>query len=408
MSDLEFNLYYSIYSFPNIVLPVFGGYFIDVIGNRIGAVLFSVFVVLGQAIFAFGVMVRNYPISLLGRGVFGLGGENLTVCSNHFVTSWFTGSELAMAIGTLTSIGRLGTVLNNTIEPAIVESTGSLSLGLWIGCLFCIFSLICVVSINIIDKKKDKNLGIISKKLLPESEKFKFKELKYFGCTFWYLCLNCLSVYIGVSCFNNIASNYFQERFHYTSIEAGSIISITYLVAAILSPVFGILVDKVGRRVHFMMLSALLITSVHIAFLVTPESYQPLYPIFYMVFLGIGYSIYSAVMWASIPYIVRPKVHGTAFGSATAVMNFGLAIGPLIIGYIQETTHKDRGYYWVSFFFVIVGVLGMTSCVMVYVYDLRKGGVLLSKCPGKAKDSFLTSEGEENTVMMSEKSSINK
>ena len=62
--------------------------------------------------------------------------------------------------------------------------------------------------------------------------------------------MNCLVVYVDVSCFNNVASNYFQERFRYNSIEAGSIISITYIAAAILCPFFERIVDKYGKRAH--------------------------------------------------------------------------------------------------------------------------------------------------------------
>jgi len=34
LTDVEVNLLYSVYSLPNIILPFFGGYFIDKIGKR--------------------------------------------------------------------------------------------------------------------------------------------------------------------------------------------------------------------------------------------------------------------------------------------------------------------------------------------------------------------------------------
>jgi MFS family permease len=74
---LEFNLLYSVYSFPNIVLPFFGGYLVDFIGVRIGICIFSGLVCLGQAIFAFSADIGSYPVALVGRIVFGLGGESL-------------------------------------------------------------------------------------------------------------------------------------------------------------------------------------------------------------------------------------------------------------------------------------------------------------------------------------------
>lgn len=206
-------------------------------------------------------------------------------------------------------------------------------------------------------------------------------------------------IYVDISCFNNIASNYFQERFGYNSIEAGSIISITYIVAALLCPVFGLLVDKFGRRVDFILFSAFIVTFVHVSFLLTPETTRPIYPIFYMVFLGLGYSIYASVIWASIPYLISAKSAGTAFGVAVAIQNFGLFTGPLLVGHIQENTTKDSGYYWVSFTFVMVGILGIGTAGMIYFNDLRTGGVLHSKDPVLSKESFISSQAsKENSI----------
>ena len=93
----------------------------------------------------------------------------------------------------------------------------------------------------------------------------------------------------------------------------------------------------------------------HVAFLLTPDSNRPIYPIFYMVVLGLGYSIYASVIWASISSIIEHKVAGTV----TAIQNFSLAVGPIIVGLIQENSSKDGGYFWVSFFFVMVGICGI-------------------------------------------------
>lgn len=72
---------YTVYSFPNIILPVVGGYLIDAIGIRKGVFLFSFILIIGQAICTLSIMdsFNSYPLMVVGRVVFGLGGENLTV-----------------------------------------------------------------------------------------------------------------------------------------------------------------------------------------------------------------------------------------------------------------------------------------------------------------------------------------
>ena len=49
MDNTQYNLLYSLYSWPNVILSLIGGVLIDRwIGVRIGTVLFSVLVTLGQ------------------------------------------------------------------------------------------------------------------------------------------------------------------------------------------------------------------------------------------------------------------------------------------------------------------------------------------------------------------------
>jgi MFS family permease len=364
------------------------------LGFRLGLILFSLLVTIGQAIFAFGVSIESYPIALLGRAVFGCGGESQNVAQSAIVSVWFEGKELSMALGMNVSISRLGSVLNDILEPALYDATDSVVLGLWVGFGLCLVSLILGILLGGIDKRRDKLMGIKEKKLLPASDKVKLSDIKSFGFSLWMICINCFVVYIDVSCFNNIASNFFQTRFNYSTQESGIIISITYIVAALLCPVFGRLVDKIGRRVFLILFSASCVTLVHLMFLLTPDADRPWYPILYMVLLGLGYSIYASVMWASIPYLVDPKAIGTAFGVATAIQNLGLGVGPLFVGYIQETTSKDGGYFWVSFFFVMMGIAGLLSGISIFINDARTGGILNSSDPRLAKQNCILSTPE--------------
>jgi nitrate/nitrite transporter NarK len=79
ISTLEFNLLYSVYSYPNTVLPIFGGIFLDAIGLRLGIMLFTTILTLGQAIFTVGGYYKSLGIMIAGRVVFGLGGESMSV-----------------------------------------------------------------------------------------------------------------------------------------------------------------------------------------------------------------------------------------------------------------------------------------------------------------------------------------
>jgi hypothetical protein len=47
MSSTVYNYQYTIYAYPNIILPFFGGMFMDLLGMRLALIVFSLLVVLG-------------------------------------------------------------------------------------------------------------------------------------------------------------------------------------------------------------------------------------------------------------------------------------------------------------------------------------------------------------------------
>jgi MFS family permease len=202
---------------------------------------------------------------------------------------------------------------------------------------------------------------------------------------------------MDISCFNNIASSYFQKRFGFTSKEAGSIMSITFLVLAFLCPLFGMLVDRFGHRAEWIVFSSVIVFLVHLAFLLTPDGDRPAYPICFMVFLGLGYSVYASVVWASISFLVKIKVAGTAYGTATAVQNLGLGFGPIVVGVIQQASHKGHGFYWVSFYFVLVGAFGIFFAVLILFWDFKNGRVLKKSKKRERKESFIEENKDESS-----------
>jgi dipeptide/tripeptide permease len=72
ISTSQFTVFNSLYSWPNIFLCFFGGFLIDrVLGNRLGAILFSSFVSIGQLMFAYGAFTKNLTLMYIGTFVFG-------------------------------------------------------------------------------------------------------------------------------------------------------------------------------------------------------------------------------------------------------------------------------------------------------------------------------------------------
>ena len=100
----------------------------------------------------FGVIYKQYSLILIGRVVFGLGGENSSVIQNAITAKWFKGKEIAMALGMTVTIARIGSVLTSNLNPIIYDSYNrSLFACYLVGFFFTLFSWLCSVAMAELD-----------------------------------------------------------------------------------------------------------------------------------------------------------------------------------------------------------------------------------------------------------------
>ncbi|MBN3274092.1 MFSD1 protein, partial [Polyodon spathula] len=204
--DLNTSMFmqlYAWYSWPNVVLCFLGGFLLDrVFGIRLGTIIFSLFVCVGQVIFAAGAFFDAFWLMELGRFVFGIGGESLAVAQNTYAVSWFKGKELNLVFGLQLSMARLGSTVNMNIMgwiyfsiKGLVGSPGHITLGitLLIGCATCIFSLICALLLGYLDKRAEK---ILNKKQGETGEVIKLSDVKDFSISLWLIFIICVCYYV--------------------------------------------------------------------------------------------------------------------------------------------------------------------------------------------------------------------
>lgn len=117
--------------------------------------------------FTLGGMINGdtgFWIAIVGRVIFGLGGESMNVIQTVVVSRWFFGKELAFALGLNITISRLGSVFNNLVEPPIAEGS-SLGVGLLFGFIICCVSYASGIGIIVMEKIAAKRDNIDTSKL---------------------------------------------------------------------------------------------------------------------------------------------------------------------------------------------------------------------------------------------------
>ncbi|XP_008104312.1 major facilitator superfamily domain-containing protein 1 isoform X1 [Anolis carolinensis] len=374
VNTAQFMALYAWYSWPNVVLCFFGGFLIDrVFGIRWGTIIFSCFVCIGQVIFAMGAISNTFWLMEAGRFVFGIGGESLAVAQNTYAVSWFKGKELNLVFGLQLSMARIGSTVNMNIMgwvyskvQDLLGSTGHTTLGvaLFIGGVTCIFSLICALILAYLDKRAEK---ILCKEQGKTGEVIKLTDVKDFSLSLWLIFIICVCYYVAVFPFIGLGKVFFIEKFKFSSQEASAINSIVYVISAPMSPVFGFLVDRVGKNITWVICAVVTTLTAHIMLAFTFWN-----PWVAMCLLGVAYSLLACALWPMVAFVVPEHQLGTAYGFMQSIQNLGLAIISIAAGMILDS----RGYLFLEIFFSACVCLSLIAVVMLYFVNYFRGGDL--------------------------------
>ncbi|TPX65129.1 hypothetical protein SpCBS45565_g05389 [Spizellomyces sp. 'palustris'] len=328
------NLFYSLYSLPNTVLPFWGGYLVDVYGTAKMVWWLGILVCLGQALVALGVQVKWVWVVWVGRLVFGVGAESLSVAQTRITTKWFRGKELALALGINLSIARLGTVFNDLLTPHLAYS---------ISTPFAVWQVIP-------NRYHGTIVGADSKILSPN-------------------VLDAL--------FDTVLVNKWYKD---DPEKAAQLTSIPDTLSAILVPFIGHFSDTRGHRVKTIILCGILIASVHgYLGLVTGGSSSS--PIPALVVLGVSYAM-LLTFWPCVAIVIGEEGSATAFGLTTSFLNVSLTIFPILVA---RLTTQDPTFLFTEMFFVFCALGGVIFAVLLFVVDQKLFGGLLEKPEAEAE-----------------------
>jgi MFS family permease len=307
--------------------------------------------------------------------VLGLGAESLIVAITTAIAKWFRGKELGFALGINLTIARLASVgadnspswaswafyPHGTQQPASAD--GPLLIAVGAGVL-CVLGAIFYFWIE----KSASGKYRLGKG--GEIDKLNVKQGLKFSRSYWYIVGLCITFYSAIFPFRTFAVKFLMHT-HFNGLSpdvaresAGFFNSILPLSAMIATPLFGLLVDKVGRRSLFMMVGSVLLMPVYLIMAYTQISLW--IPI---IMMGISFSMIPAVMWPSVAYIVDEKRLGTGYALMSLIQQIGFFAFNWAIGFANDLTGAGEsnpgGYAMGMWIFSILGFLGLFFSIML-------------------------------------------
>ena len=399
----ELGIFAGSRGFFNVFLLMLfvGGIILDKMGVRFTGILSCVLMLTGAAA-VYGVITYTSPepmwsvpwlgtikrqvaLAALGFAFFGIGYEMCGITVSKVVVRWFSGKEMALAMGLQVAMARLGTALALTFSLPIALKWG-LPKPLLIG-VFCVgVGLIAYLYYCTMDRRLDvetQNLASQNAQgdneqtqnlASQDDEKFHFSDMKITikNPGFWLITLLCLFYYSALSPFLDFATKLMISKYGVEAELAGAIPSILPYTSIVLTPLFGAWFDNKGRGATMMVIGSVLLTITLFVFAMPLNSSW--IAVTLMCVLGIAFSLLPAALWPAVPKIVPMKQLGTSYSIIYYIQNIGLMLIPVLIGKVLEhnTIGEQVDYTLSLIIFGVIGVCAIVTATLLLLMDRKR------------------------------------
>ena len=401
--DMEdYGFYASGYSF----LCIWGGLIVcgallDRFGVRLVGSIFVGMMVGGAALVTFAISAGFKPetslgIAYVGCMLFGLGSEIAGVSVTRSIAKWFKGRNMALAMGLQLAIARFGTATAILVAPMIVrqkaigemyalsETNRPALIGLAVLAVGAVLWAVFVA----MDARFDRQTGETDRVQTAEEDKFRVSDIwkVLSNPRFLMIAVLCVTFYCCVIRFKKFGVSILLPLFDVNLDIATVLLAMIPFFTILFTPVFGALVDKVGKATTWMIVGSALVLISHLIITFAPQG-VPVYAYVAIALLGVGYSLVPSAMWPSVPKIIPEKNLGTAYSLIYWVQNLGMWAVPIYIGKMfaemvpANATHAQEvsAAIHAEYVFILLGVVAILVAVMLYFSSKRNPGLHLDE-----------------------------
>ncbi|MBI3645488.1 MAG: MFS transporter [Acidobacteriales bacterium] len=432
------------YSVAAVLTLLIGGIIIDRIGTKKALTFFAVLCLLGAALTA----ARGHiGLMIAGRTVLGLGAETMIVAVTVALAKWFKGKELSFAFGINLTVARLASVAadnsptwaNRAFYPQGPSGEPSWQNPLLIAVGAGVLAVFCALIYWILETRAEGRYelgkgGAVDKIEFGNMFRIQFRQrfrirglafkqalvqigVAFWQCTvqiwravveflrfnrsYWYVVALCFTFYSAIFPFRTFAIDLFTNKILTAHAgvaaseaikQAGFCNSLLPFSAMIATPLFGLMVDRIGKRALFMMLGSVLLMPVYLmmAYLSAAKTVTfaipwfsawhftlehvtlPVLLLVTMSMMGIAFSLIPAIMWPSVAYVVDQSRLGTAYALMTMIQQIGFFMLNLLIGRANDYSHAGLdnagGYALGMWIFSILGFVGLTFAILLRIW----------------------------------------
>lgn len=381
----DYGIFSGAYGYINVFLLMlfFGGIILDKCGIRFTGLMSTSLMFIGAMIKWYAVsrgfegevfgLPTQVAIACLGFAIYGVGCEIAGITVTKVIAKWFTGHELALAMGLQVALARVGTAFALFFALPLAQNFGIVSAPVMIGASTLCIGMLSYIVYCVMDKKLDASQSATEGEADSE-EQFKMSDLKVIFCNkgFWLITLLCLMFYSAVFPFLKFATNLMIIKYEVSPSLAGIIPGLLPFGTILLTPIFGSMYDRMGKGATLMLIGSALLTVVHIMFAL-PILNVWWFAVIVMILLGIAFSLVPSAMWPSVPKIIPMKQLGSAYAIIFYIQNIGLSMVPVLIGNViqSNTVNGTTDYTAPMAIFAFFGVVAVIISLLLKGADKK-------------------------------------
>ncbi|MBQ2229560.1 MAG: MFS transporter, partial [Bacteroidales bacterium] len=278
------------------------------------------------------------------------------------------------AMGLQLAIARLGTAFALVLSPKLVQQLDGHVYTLAETARPATFGLALIMGGVLLwgifvamDARFDKAHGIASGRgAVKEEDKFKFSDIGRLltNGKFLLISLLCVFFYCCIISFKKFGTSIVIPRFGMELESAKWVITMIPFFTVVFTPLFGAMVDKVGKATLWMVFGSVLVLAAHLVIAFAPQG-VPFWGYFGIGMLGIGYSLVPSAMWPSVPKIVPERNLGTAYSLIYWIQNMGMLLVPIFVGRIFRAYEGVQAAVRAEWIFIGLGCVAVLVAVLL-------------------------------------------
>jgi len=313
----------SFFGLPGIFISIPGGILADIYGSRHVGLISLVITLVGSLLVGFG---NSYFILVAGRIISGIGALTISIIAPRTLSHWFEKDDLGIAMGIFNTAMPLATILTlNTFgRLAVLKGWRFPILLTSFYCLLVLIMFYFKYPTSPVEKK--------------QQEKPNFKEslhgIRKTGLPIWLVAAIWMMYNASAISYLTFGGDYYVSV-GYSASYAGFLTSLLMIGSLFLSTFVGYFIDKVGNEEYF-----IAVGSVALAFLLFLVPRSGINPFLLGILIGIAAPFIPAPVFSLVPKLLPPKQRGLGYGILSTCLNFGVLIGPLLVGLFYDLTQS--------------------------------------------------------------------